>query len=148
MNSITIYHSEHHNNTKKIAEVIAKNLDSEIKEAKDIGPNQLNNYQLIGLGSGVYHGNLHEDLYRIVRKLPNQNGKKVFIFSTTGSKTYSAKAHNYFKRELKNKGLKVIGEFSCLGFDTALSPEGINKGRPNSQDLEDAKKFALNLKNK
>jgi len=42
---------------------------------------------------------------------------------------------------LEAKGFKIIGEFSCLGFDTALSSEGINKGKPDKQDLENAETF-------
>jgi len=49
---------------------------------------------------------------------------------------------------LKEKGFEVVGEFSCLGFDTALSSKGINIGRPNADDLKAAERFAENLRNK
>ena len=42
----------------------------------------------------------------------------------------------------------VVGEFSCRGFDT-VGPfkliGGVNKGRPDERDLENAKKFARGI---
>ena len=49
------------------------------------------------------------------------------------------------KSALEEQGFKVIGEFSCLGFDTALSSEGINKGRPNNQDIAEAEEFIFSI---
>jgi flavodoxin len=52
---------------------------------------------------------------------------------------------------LQSKGFEVIGEFNCAGFDT-VGPlriiGGINKGRPNDEDLTQAEAFAKNLKGK
>ena len=42
---------------------------------------------------------------------------------------------------LIKKGFKIIGEYSCLGFDTVLTREGINKERPDKQDLENTERF-------
>lgn len=49
-------------------------------------------------------------------------------------------------KKLEQKGFEVVGEFTCPGFDTALSAEGVNKGRPNENDLQKARDFALQLK--
>ncbi len=43
-------------------------------------------------------------------------------------------AHEWFRPMLEEKSFEIIGEFSCLGFDTALTKEGINKSRPNKQN--------------
>jgi len=67
------------------------------------------------------------------------------VFSTTGSKTYSARGHKLIIEKLKEKGFSIVGEFSCLGYDTALSPTGINQGKPDMQDLESAREFASRL---
>ncbi len=49
------------------------------------------------------------------------------------------------------KTFEIIGEFSCLGLDT-IGPlklvGGINKGHPDEKDLDDARKFAIGLKNR
>jgi len=141
MKILIIYHSEHHQNTEKIAKVMAIKVGAEIIKAKDVNHIDINNYDILGFGSGVYNGRLHSKLTEIIEKLPHQNNKKSFIFSTTGSMTYSKLAHDRFKPLLVEKGFKIIGEFSCLGFDTALTKEGINRGKPDKQDLENAENF-------
>ena len=142
---LIIYHSEHHGNTKKIAKAIAEKVGANILKAADVNLNKFEEYDIVGFGSGVYNGKLHKELSEILSKLPQQDDKKAFIFSTTGSKTYSSMAHKRFRPILEEKGFEVIGEFSCLGFDTALTKEGINKGRPNKQDIKDAEDFILNI---
>ena len=141
MKVLIIYHSEHHQNTEKIAKVMAAKVGAEAIKAEDVNPMDISDYDILGFGSGVYNGRLHGELSEIIDKLSYQNDKKSFIFSTTGSITYSKLAHDRFRPLLIKKGFKIIGEFSCLGFDTALTREGINKGRPDKQDLENAENF-------
>jgi len=145
MKTLVLYHSEHHGNTKKIADVIAKTLGAEMLPASDFKSTAIDDYGLVGFGSGVYYSKFHAALYRAVESLPPQQEKKAFLFSTTGSKTYSLRAHESFKALLSERGFIVVAEFSCLGFDTALSEEGINRGKPDAADLEYAKEFAQSL---
>jgi len=142
---LIIYHSEHHGNTKKIAKAMAEKINADILKAADVNLNKFEEYDIVGFGSGVYNGKLHKELSEILSKLPQQDDKKGFIFSTTGSKTYSSMAHERFRPMLEEKSFEIIGEFSCLGFDTALTKEGINKGRPNKQDIKDAEDFIVNI---
>jgi flavodoxin len=145
MKVLIIYHSEHHQNTEKIAKAMAAKIDVDLEEAKEVRTEDINNYEIIGFGSGVYNGRFHKDLLEIIDNIPHQDNKKAFIFSTTGSLSYSRLAHDRFRPLLLDKGFKIIGEFSCPGFDTALTREGINKGRPNEQDLENAEKFIQDI---
>jgi len=142
---LIIYHSEHHGNTKKIAKAMAEKINADILKAADVNLNKFEEYDIVGFGSGVYNGKLHKELSEILSKLPQQDDKKGFIFSTTGSKTYSSMAHERFRPMLEEKSFEIIGEFSCLGFDTALTKEGINKDRPNKQDIKDAEDFIVNI---
>jgi len=142
---LIIYHSEHHGNTKKIAKAMAEKINADILKAAEVNLNKFEEYDIVGFGSGVYNGKLHKELSEILSKLSQQDDKKAFIFSTTGSKTYSSMAHERFRPMLEEKGFEIIGEFSCLGFDTALTKEGINKGRPNKQDIKDAEDFIVNI---
>lgn len=142
---LIIYHSEHHGNTKKIAKAMAEKINADILKAADVNLNKFKGYDIVGFGSGVYNGKLHKELSEILSKLSQQEDKKAFIFSTTGSKTYSSMAHERFRPMLEEKGFEIIGEFSCLGFDTALTKEGINKDRPNKQDIKDAEDFIINI---
>ncbi len=51
--SLVILFSYHHKNTEKIANVIAKVLDCEVKTPMEIHPETLQQYDLIGFGSGI-----------------------------------------------------------------------------------------------
>ena len=59
------------------------------------------------------------------------------------------KYHNVLKDKLASKGFKVVDEFACRGFDT-FGPlfliGGLNKGKPDEKDLENARQFAVRLK--
>lgn len=124
---------------------MAEKINADILKAADVNLNKFEEYDIVGFGSGVYNGKLHKELSEILSKLSQQDDKKAFIFSTTGSKTYSSMAHERFRPMLEEKGFEIIGEFSCLGFDTALTKEGINKDRPNKQDIKDAEDFIVNI---
>jgi len=145
MKILIIYHSEHHQNTEKIAKVMAMRVGADIIKAEDVNPIDINRYDIVGFGSGVYCGRLHSELSDIIDRLSYQNDKKSFIFSTTGSLAYAELAYDKFRPLLIKKGFKIIGEFSCLGFDTAITREGINKGKPDKQDLENAENFIQDI---
>ena len=84
MNSLIILVSYHHKNTEKVAQVIAKTLEAEIKTPEQTNSESISNYDLIGFGSGVYFGKLHKDLLEFADKFPQVVNKKAFIFSTSG----------------------------------------------------------------
>ena len=137
-------------NTEKVARTIASNLDAEIKTPKQADPSSLLGYDLVGFGSGVYFGNLGKELLEFVDKIPQVTDKKAFIFSTSGRTGKGAdKFHESIKEKLQSKGFTVVGELNCAGFDT-FGPlkivGGINKGRPNEEDLKQAEAFAQSLK--
>lgn len=103
-------YSYHHHNTKKIAEVFAKVLDAEIKMPKEINPEEIRGYDLLGVGSGIYAYKHHKTVLALVDKLPQVEGKKAFIFSTSGAKMGSGmvKITSKFHDELQtNYNLKV-----------------------------------------
>jgi flavodoxin len=161
MNSLLVLFSYHHNNTEKVANVFAEVLDALIKTPQQINPQELHEYSLIGFGSGIYSDKHHKSLFDLVDKLPQVTDKKAFIFSTCGApmkfmeldKTYFseyvAKSHSSLREKLQSKGYTIVDEFSCAGFNTNSFNKlwgGINKGRPNAEDLKHAEEFALNLK--
>jgi len=52
------------------------------------------------------------------------------------------------REKLQSRGYVVVDEFSCPGFNTNSFLTlfgGINKGRPNAEDLMHAEEFARNL---
>ena len=147
MKSLIIYKSVHHGNTKKIAEVIADELGAELCSPKEVSLSALNGYELIGFGSGIYGVGHHKEIRDLVRRLPLAKGKKAFVFSTSG--TGSREFSRVLISQLSKKGYKVIGDFACRGFDT-FGPlkliGGISKGKPDAEDLSQAREFARTLK--
>lgn len=146
MRALVVLVSYHNNNTRKIADVISRVLDAQVKTPKQINPEELEGYDLIGFGSGIYSGKHHEDLINLADRLPITN-KKAFIFSTSG--VNSPKFHSLLNEKLQAKGYTIIGEFSSKGFNTNSFLRlfgGMNKGRPNAEDLAHAEEFAVNLK--
>ncbi|MFX1449797.1 MAG: flavodoxin family protein, partial [Promethearchaeota archaeon] len=141
----------HHYNTEKIANVFAKVLDAEIKSPHQIDPEELQEYNLIGFGSGIYHGKHHKVLLDLTDILPQVTDKKAFIFSTCSLQTQVAKNHTALREKLQSKGYIIVDEFGCKGFNTNSFLKyfgGINKGRPNAEDLKNAEEFAQILKQK
>ena len=72
------------------------------------------------------------------------------FFSTaalTGEKK-RAKDHLALREKLESKGYRIVDEFQCKGFNTNSFIKffgGMNRGKPNAKDLEDAEEFAMNL---
>lgn len=151
MKSLIILYSYHHHNTEKIAEVLAKVLDSEIKWLQELNLEELQEYDLVGFGSGIYSAKHHESLLELADELPEVKSKNAFLFSTAGitGKSKVAKDHSKLREKLEFKGYTVIDEFQCKGFNTNSFLRlfgGMNKGRPNAKDLKNAEEFAWNLK--
>ena len=151
MKSLLVLYSYHHNNTQKIANVFTQVLKAQIKTPKQINLQELQNYNLLGFGSGIYGAKHHKSLLNLADKLPQVTNKKAFIFSTSAltGKDKIADDHSSLKEKLQSKGYIIIDEFQCKGFNTNSFLKffgGMNKGRPNTEDLKNAKEFILNLK--
>ena len=150
MNCLLVVYSYHHNNTEKVAQVFAKVLDAQISTPQQIDPKALQEYDLVGFGSGIYSAKHHKFVLDLADELPQVTDRKAFIFSTSAmmGKEKVAEDHSILREKLESKGYKIVGEFQCKGFNTNSFLKlfgGMNKGRPNAVDLENAENFALNL---
>ena len=151
MKSILVLYSYHHHNTEKIANVFSKVLDANIETPQQIKPEKLQEYDVVGFGSGIYSAKHHQSLLELADNLQPVNNKKAFIFSTSGitGKSKSAKDHSMLREKLLLKGYTIVDEFQCKGFNTNSFLKlfgGMNKGRPNAKDLKNAEEFANKLK--
>lgn len=150
MRSKMVLISYHHHNTEKVARVFAEVLGAQINTPGNTDPMELQQYELIGFGSGIYSGKHHQDLLDLADRLPAVIDKKAFLFSTSFDTRVSL-IHSSLREILESKGYLIIDEFNCKGYNTNSFLKlfgGLNRGRPNAEDLERAKEFALGLQEK
>lgn len=148
--TLIICESVHHGNTMKVARAIGEVLNAKIIKPSDYNEGIIADYGLIGFGSGIYGGAHDKSLLDLADKLEIQKGKKAFVFST--SMIRMSAMHKTLRDKLLKKEFDIIGEFHCKGFtDYSILKYlfgGVNKGRPNKKDLQEAKKFAKKLQEK
>jgi flavodoxin len=147
MKTLIIYASVHHQNTKRVAAVMAEELAADLVPVQEAQPGSILAFDLIGFGSGIYFMKHHKSILQFVGMLPNITGKQAFIFSTSGQG--GNERHKSLKELLVTRGFSIVDEFSCKGWDTFGPMKligGINKGRPDENDLEEARVFARGLK--
>ena len=151
MKSLLVLYSYHHKNTEKVAEAIAKVLGAQIKWPQEINPEELKNYEMIGFGSGIYGAKHHESILDLADNLLRVSSKNAFIFSTSAimGRDKVAEDHSILREKLVSKGYIIVDEFACKGVNTNSFLKhfgGMNKGRPNAEDLRNAEQFAERLK--
>ncbi|MCX5971255.1 MAG: flavodoxin family protein [Coprothermobacterota bacterium] len=154
MRSLLVVFSYHHKNTEKIANAIGKVLEAQIRTPQQIRHEELQEYDLVGFGSGIYDGKHHQLLLDLADQQPKVTNRKAFLFSTCGvpafgmTKELMAKNHSPLREKLLSKGYLIVDEFGCVGLNTnsfLTLLGGINKGRPNAEDLKHAGEFAQKL---
>jgi len=155
LKSLVIVFSYHHKNTEKIASAIAEVLGAEVKAPQEVRAEEIAEYDLVGFGSGIYSATFDPSILDLADKLPHAAGKKAFLFSTYGAPAVFAGGdfvrnnHAQIREKLQAKGFTVVGEFGCAGWNTNSFLQyfgGLNKGRPDTNDLKNAEEFARNLK--
>ncbi len=147
---LIVIYSYHHNNTTKIAQVFSEVLNAQIKAPDQVTQEDLQHYNLTGFGAGIDSGKHYKPLLDFVDKLSKVNNQKGFIFSTSGMQGVAKvkRDHSLLRDKLISKGYIIVDEFSCRGYNTNSFLKyfgGMNKGRPNSDDLKHAEEFAVGL---
>lgn len=158
MRTLLVLYSFHHRNTEKVAEVLARVLGAEIRAPKHVDPDEVQGYDLVGFGSGIYSDEHHRSLLELADELPQVTNGRAFLFSTSGAPAfaldggalddYVETAHSPLREKLQAKGYVILDEFMCAGWNTNKFLRlfgGINRGRPNAEDLRRAEVFAQRL---
>jgi len=148
--TVIICKSVHHGNTLRVARAIGDVLHAKIVVPEEFPSTELGPDDLVGFGSGVYYGVLHVALRDWVRGLPDAalNGRRAFLFSTSGLPLLWRLWHAPLRTDLERKGFDVVGEFHCRGFDSwgpLWLAGGINRRHPDARDLDRAAEFARRL---
>jgi len=118
-------------------------------------PEEIAACDLVGFGSGNYDATFHPALLNLADRLPPAGNRRAFLFSTYGAPAVAAggsfvsKNHRRMREKLQARGYRVVGEFACAGWNTNVFLKyfgGLNKGRPDADDLGHAEEFARSLK--
>ena len=119
-------------NTMQIAEAMADVSPATITSLEDVKNYNLEEYDIVGLGSGVFLGKHYKDLIKFAGTV---NNKYCFVFSTSGYNDLN-KVNNSLIKLLVDSGKTVLGSFACRGVFL-----GKNKGHPDTEDFDNAQKF-------
>jgi flavodoxin I len=124
-------------NTKKVAEVIAAELDVSAEDVKTKG--ELAEDSFLLLGSGNYFPLPGRGFKKLVAS-NDFDGRKVALFGTSGGG--KGREVEALEKMVTAKGAKVMGKFHCTGKMFFF----INRKHPDKKDLKNARKFARKLK--
>lgn len=152
MSCIIVCASRSHGNTRKIADAMAEVLGARVVSPGEVEASELASYDLVGFGSGVYAMRLDGELRELIGSLPPGEGRRVFVFATSGAPELPWLGFTREVRDaLKSRGYRLDGTFTCRGWDT-WGPlglvGGVNRGRPNADDLSRAERFAADLRDR
>ncbi|WP_102337945.1 flavodoxin domain-containing protein [Collinsella provencensis] len=145
LKTVILYRSKHHGNTKKLVDAVAAaHPEITVIDVASLGKREypdLSPYHIIAFASGIYYGKFDADIRRIAEECL-RDGDNVIGFITYGGND----KHN--GRELSGicrlKFANLLSVYGCPGFDT-YGPfkfvGGMNKGRPNEEDIAGAVEF-------
>jgi flavodoxin len=147
MNAIIVCVSLSHGNTRRVADAMAEVLAAKVVTPSEADPAELAASDLVGFGSGVRNQKLYPELTDFARSLPLATGR-AFVFATSGFPEFL-----HFTRPLvevlRSKGYAVAPTFTCRAYDTWAPLKlvgGVNKNRPNAEDLTAARTYAEHLR--
>lgn len=178
MKILVTYYSET-GNTKMIAEAIheiaSQNNDSTLKDFKDLKVKELDNFDLVFLGSACHHANLAPPVLRFVEKIPESSKFKLAGFVTHSTyppegsdrhaelfEQWASKCSKTYEKLQSEKNIDYKGYFRCMGVPSKPIKGFINAQivtddeefaeylevvakHPDEKDIENAKKFAKEI---
>ena len=139
------YYSRHHGNTLKVLKAMTQGREADLIDVTGRQAVRLERYDFIGFASGIYGFTVQKAVAEFARQYLPENKDVFFVYTYGGAKGKGA-GELYGIADQKN--CRVLGEFSCLGYDT-FGPYklvgGIAKGHPDKNDLENAHDFYLKI---
>lgn len=145
LKTVILYRSKHHGNTKKLVDAVAAaHPEIDVIDVSTLGKKEypdLSPYHIIAFASGIYYGKFDQDIRRIAQECL-RDGDNVIGFITYGGneKFNGSELSGICRLKLAN----MLSIYGCPGFDT-YGPfkfvGGMNKGRPNAEDIQGAVDF-------
>lgn len=125
-------------NTKRLAEAIADELGV---EALPISVPVNAKVDILFLGNSYYAFNIDPEVSKFVSSLDRKNVGKIINF---GSAAMMKSTYKKVRAVAEKNGINVSDdEFHCKG-----EYKGLNKGRPNEDDIKSARDFARKIMSK
>ena len=158
-----------------IHEQASKNHDTTLKKINDVLIDELKDYDLLFVGSTCHDADLARPCKRFLDKLPNRPQFKLAGFFTHATYMpdhtprrkelfvkWAGKCRPTFEKLSQEKSIQFLGYFHCMGApskpieafihrEIIVSDEEWSeylpevKAHPNSQDLKNAQRFALEV---
>ena len=154
-------------NTEKIGRGICEEAsqahEAELKKLEDVGAGDVTGYDFIFIGSPLHASNLAGPVKEFLGSIQAGSGQKMAGFITHFAPAYPDQAMDGFTEPIKTacqeKGMEYKGCFDCQGALTESLHEMVKKnqkltdeqwegmvkqmtGRPNEEDVANAKAFA------
>jgi len=168
-------------NTEKIAKAIhetsSENHDSTLRSIKKVKIEDLNDFDLVFIGSACHDSDLAKPILKFLKKIPDSPKYAIAGFYTHStflpegdekilklSERWSGKCSATFEKVKKEKNIDFKGYFRCQGIPSPPIEQFIHKTiikddeewatfleevkkHPNENDIENAKKFAQDILN-
>ena len=143
--TIIIYRSKHHGNTKKLVDaVVAAHPEVDTLDVATLGKKEypdLSPYHIICFASGIYYGKFDKDILRVAQECLRDGDNVIALMTYGGSNKFNGRDLDGICRL---KMATFVTAYGCPGFDT-YGPfkfvGGMNKGRPNEEDIQGAVDF-------
>ncbi len=141
-----VYRSPHHGNTKKLLDAIQSAHPEVTLVQAGEDTVSLASFDVIGFASGIYMGKLHAAVRKAIAGIDG-TGRKAFALFTCGDPA-GGKYGDKCLSAIRERGFETLGYSWCKGLDS-FGPlkliGGVNKGKPDAQDLQNAVKFYESL---
>lgn len=143
--TIIIYRSKHHGNTKKLVDaVVEAHPEIDTLDVSTLGKKEYPNlapYHIICFASGIYYGKFDKDILRVAQECLRDGDNVIGLMTYGGSNKFNGRDLDGICRL---KMATLLSMYGCPGFDT-YGPfklvGGMNKGRPNDEDIQGAVEF-------
>jgi flavodoxin len=158
-------------NTKKVAEMIKEGIlghKVDLLPVKQVDPLSLESYDLVFLGSGIYAYAINRKITSLIKKAPKLPQKFVYFYTHESPNPWPD-AFKSIEKYITQNDCEILGVFECRGENLKMSDEQrqqamknlsseekqewekqfqLVKGRPNAEDLVNAKKFTQSIMQK
>lgn len=143
--TVILYRSKHHGNTKKLVDaLVAAHPEIDTIDVATLGKDEypdLSPYHIIIVGSGIYYTKFDKDVLRVCDHCLRDGDNVIGLMTYGGAAKYNG---GDLDGVCRLKMATLMCTYGCPGFDT-YGPfklvGGMNKGRPNQEDIDGAVAF-------